>query len=151
MKAKNFALLLIALFACFTATTAAQTTPEQRKAYADKLRQYKRQILTRELDLTRDQANQFFPLYDKMDDELQRIGRETRMLEQRTINNSQATATECESAAYTLFEQKKAEAEVELRYFPQFKAILTPRQLLRLKAAERTFRQEVLKYFSSDD
>ena len=77
-------------------------------------------------------------------DELERIYRETRNLESRTLRNDKSSDTECEAAARAVFEQKKNEAEIELQYFDKFKEILTPQQLLRLRSAERTFVQHVV-------
>jgi len=150
MKHFIFTILSLLILLCPQYADAQKNISDaQRKQYAEKLLAFKHQILTRELDLTRDQANKFFPIYDKMEAELERIGRETRILEQKTLNNPTATTLECESTAYALFEQKKNEAEIELRYFEQFKNILEPRQLLKLKSAERKFRAEILKYYNN--
>lgn len=120
---------------------------DKREQYKEKLRQYQHQVISRELDLSRDEANKFFPVYDQMCDELKRVGRETRTLAQRTANNPNASAIECENSARALFEQKKTEAEIELRYFDQFKELLSPQQLLGLRDAEATFRKEIFNHF----
>ena len=140
---------LIALFAFPSDACAQSSVPDEKlSAYKEKLRRYQHQVIARELSLSREESNKFFPIYDKMCDELERVGRETRVLEQRTINNPNASAVECENVARALFEQKKAEADIELRYFEQFKELLAPRQLLLLKGAEETFRKEVMAHFA---
>ena len=143
-----FCLLLTLLV--FPADSFAQTSggDDKMAAYKDKLRRYQHQVITRELSLSREEANKFFPVYDQMCDELERVGSETRVLEQRTINNPNASAVECENTARALFEQKKTEADIELRYFDKFKELLSPRQLLLLKNAEETFRKEVMAHFA---
>ncbi len=45
-----------------------------------------------------------------------------------------------------LFEQKGKEAEIEMMYFEKFEKILTPRQLFKLRAAERHFTGRVLRH-----
>ena len=123
---------------------AQRMSDENRIAWTVEMRKYKHQWLTKELDLSTEQAHKFFDLYDEMEDELERIYRETRSLENRTMRNDKATDTECEVAARAVFEQKKDEAEIELQYFDKFKEILTPQQLLRLRSAERAFVQHVV-------
>ncbi|MDE6333131.1 MAG: hypothetical protein K2L77_00640, partial [Muribaculaceae bacterium] len=79
------------------------------------------------------------------EDEVERINAETRDLEQKACENANASDLELENAARTIFEQKRAEGQVERTYFEKFKDILTPRQLLQLKSAERRFTQQLVK------
>ena len=54
-----------------------------RQRWLSEIRGYKHDYLARELDLTREQQQDFFPLYDAMEDEVERINADTRELEQR--------------------------------------------------------------------
>lgn len=116
-----------------------------RQRWPSELRTYKHDYLVKELDLTKDQQREFFPLYDKMEDEVERISSETRALEAKA-DNKDASDLEIENAARTVFEQKRAEGQIEMTYFEKFKEILSPRQLLRLKNAERKFTQQLVKH-----
>lgn len=117
---------------------------EKRKEWMADMRNFKHEFFKKDLSLTREQEGPFFKAYDQMDDELIRIGEETRSLERKINSDTDASDTEMESAARTLFEQKKKEAEVELKYYEDFKDILTMRQLLRLKETERRFNRALL-------
>ncbi|MGN0209588.1 MAG: hypothetical protein ACI391_00555, partial [Muribaculaceae bacterium] len=57
-----------------------------------------------------------------------------------------ATDLEITNAARTLFELKRAEGQIEMTYFDRFAKILTPRQLLQLKAAEKKFTQHLVNH-----
>ena len=81
-----------------------------------------------------------------MEDEVERINTETRQLETTASDKTDASELELENAARTVFEQKRAEGQVEMTYFEKFKEILSPRQLLRLKNAERKFTQQLVKH-----
>ncbi len=118
---------------------------EYREKWLNELRNYKHEVLSRELKLTREQQEEFFPVYDEMDDELIRIALETRELEDKVYNDPDASDLECETAARALFEQKSREGEVETAYFDKFKDILSSKQLLRLKNAERKFTQQLVR------
>lgn len=121
-------------------------TNADRTRWLSEIRNYKHDFLVRELELTKEQQRDFFPLYDEMEDEIERINAETRELESKASENSEASELEIENAARTVFEQKRAEGQVEMTYFDKFKEILTPRQLLRLKNSERKFTQELVKH-----
>lgn len=140
--------MLVVAFAFATGTTYARQSlsDEKRDEWLKELREYRHSFFKKELQLTRDQETRFFQAYDAMDDELMQIGDETRQMERRTLRNENATNTEMETVARALFEQKRREAEVELKYFDQFKEILSRRQLLMLKDVERRFNASLLKF-----
>ncbi len=138
---------LIILFIATVASSALaqpRPTPENRERWKSELRNYKHDFMARELDLSRDQQSKFFPLYDQMEDSIEQINTDTRELEKRIGDD--ASDIETEAAARALFEQKSREGQLELEYFDSFKTILTPRQLLKLKSAERQFMRRLMHH-----
>lgn len=119
---------------------------DRRKEWMTDMRNFKHDFYKKSLGLTREQEATFFKSLDQMDDELIRIGEETRQLENKINADANATDTEMESAARTLFEQKRKEADVELKYFEEFKTTLTKRQLLKLKETERRFNRQLISH-----
>ena len=79
-----------------------------------------------------------------MEDSIEQINTDTRELEKRIGDD--ASDIETEAAARALFEQKSREGQLELEYFDSFKTILTPRQLLKLKSAERQFMRRLMHH-----
>ncbi len=51
---------------------------EELGQWMDQMRQYKRTYFTKELDLSKEQQQKFFPLYEEMEDETTRMEDETR-------------------------------------------------------------------------
>lgn len=138
---------LIILFIATVASSALaqpRPTPENRERWKSELRNYKHDFMVRELDLSRDQQSKFFPLYDQMEDSIEQINTDTRELEKRIGDD--ASDIETEAAARALFGQKSREGQLELEYFDSFKTILTPRQLLKLKSAERQFMRRLMHH-----
>lgn len=117
---------------------------DRRKEWMSEMRNFKHEFYKKDLNLTREQESAFFSAMDRMDDELIHIGEETRQLERKVNADRDASDTEMESAARTLFEQKKREADIELKYFEEYKTILNKRQLLKLKETERRFNRALL-------
>lgn len=138
---------LIILFIATVASSALaqpRPTPENRERWKSELRNYKHDFMARELDLSRDQQSKFFPLYDQMEDSIEQINTDTREIEKRIGDD--ASDIQTEAAARALFEQKSREGQLELEYFDSFKTILTPRQLLKLKSAERQFMRRLMHH-----
>ena len=139
-----FLLMLAASVSAIAQTMEPQQGPDRDKFLAQ-LRPYQHELLAKELKLSKEQARDFMPVYDKMDDELRQVADETRELERKAIENADASDTELEAASQAVFAQKQKEGKIEMEYYEKFKQILTPRQLLRLKSAERLFTQRLLR------
>lgn len=144
-----FRILIVALVAT-AACLGVGARPQQPLLDRDKvmaeLRPYQREFISRELDLTKDQERRFFPIYEEMNDRIDSLNEETRELERRTIDTPDASDTELEAAAQAVFDLKQKEGRIEAEYFEKFKEILTPRQLLKLKSAERKFAQYLMRH-----
>lgn len=139
-------ILAAAIFALATPAPAQNLSEKQVQKGLQELRNFKHRMLERELDLTKDQQAKFFDAYDRMDDELMAIADETRETERRIAESDKTTDAEYTAAAREIFEAKRREAETELKYFDRFAEILTPRQLCRLKPAERKIALALAKY-----
>lgn len=137
---------IICMCVAVPAVSAQALSENDRTRWLSEIREYKHEFLTKDLELTREQQREFFPLYDSMEDEVERINSETRALETKVNEDKNASDIEIENASRTIFEQKRAEGQVEMTYFDKFKEILSPRQLLRLKNAERRFTQQLVKH-----
>ncbi len=141
-----YAVILMIGMAVPEMSAQVSLSENDRARWLSEIREYKHEFLAKDLELTREQQRDFFPLYDAMEDEVERINSDTRALESRVNENKDATDLEIENASRTIFEQKRAEGQVEMTYFDKFKEILSPRQLLRLKNAERRFTQQLVKH-----
>lgn len=148
MKIKFHIIILAGmLLTAFQASAQANHMAKaDRQRWLSEIREYKHEFLVKELDLSKEQQREFFPLYDNMEDEVERINTETREIETRLAESPDATDLELENGARTIFEQKRAEGQIEMTYFDKFKDILTPRQLVRLKNSERKFTQQLVNH-----
>ncbi len=136
-------LLSVASFASAAAQSSV-LSPDDRQRWISEIRNYKHDFLARELDLSREQQNEFFPLYDEMEDRIEALNAQARDIEANVSENPDAGDLEILGAAYAQFELKKLEGEIELEYYDKFKEILNPRQLLQLKSAERLFTRQLV-------
>ena len=101
-------------------------------------------IILSETDLTKEQQNAFFELYDNMEDKIMDLGTEVRNLENSALSDN-ASSEEVSAAVAALYSQKQQEGEIEMEYYEKYKNILSPRQLVLLKQAERKFNQQLMR------
>lgn len=144
---KKFVAPLALFFAAIMPLLAqAQTgmTPNDRQRWLQEIRTYKHDFLAKELELTRDQENQFFPLYDEMEDRIEQLNADTREIENRVTGDETVSDIEVRNAARAIFELKQSEGKIEMEYFEKFSDILSPRQLMQLKNAERKFTRQLI-------
>jgi Spy/CpxP family protein refolding chaperone len=148
MKRKHLIIAIIALATAFgPANVAAQRLSDEdlQKALTE-MRNFKHRVFVKELQLAKDQQQKFFDVYDSMDKELMIIGNETRDMERKTLADTNASDTECATVARSLFEQRKRESDIELKYFDKLADVLTPRQLLKFKSVERKIAMQLANY-----
>ncbi len=139
-------LLLAMMTTALPISVFSASDPTDKDEWIVELRNYKHRFLKKELGLTREQEAPFFKIYDEMDDQLIKINGETRSLERKALSDTDASDTELEAAAKAIFEQKKKESEVELKYFDQLSDVLTLKQLVRLKDAERKLAIHLMRH-----
>lgn len=149
MKLQNILLSFIVAMLLAVPGYAQDKPNIDRKEWFKELRQYKHKFLAKELELTKEQEEKFFPMYDEMDDAVWKVNREARGLE-RKIDKTQGKVSdlEYEKAAEAMYEAKGKEAAVEKQYFAKFKTVLSPKQLFKLKQAERKFMDKLMKEHS---
>lgn len=141
-------ILFLALALACSAPLAAQQrlSDDEVQRGLSELRNYKHRVLAQELRLDKDAQQAFFDVYDSMDDELLEVATETREMERRALADSKASDTELEAVSRSLFEQKKRESDIELKYYDRLREVLTPRQLVALKSAERKISMTLANY-----
>lgn len=82
-----------------------------------------------------------------MDKDVRKVQKETEDLYRQTLKKDEKVSDiEYEKAAEAIYELKGRENQIEMKYFKDFKEILTPCQLFKLKDAERDFIRELMKH-----
>lgn len=146
---KKIALSLILVLSAILLPFSAQAqrpSGREREVWMKEMQQFKNDIIAKKLALTEEQKAKFLPLYNSMDEEIRKTQEETEKLYHQTLKkDSKTTDLEYEKAAEALYELKGRENNIEMKYFKDFKQILTPKQLFQLKAAEREFTRQLMK------
>jgi hypothetical protein len=111
------------------------------------VRNYKHELLVKEVGMTPTQRDEFMPLYIAMENEIYQANREAKALEESISKaNSRVSDSEYDHAANSLASLRMREGEIENAYFQKYAKILSKRQLFLLKRAENRFTRNMLEH-----
>lgn len=148
MKNLAFSLVLIISAIIMPLSVEAQKRPNgrEREVWMKEMQQYKNDFIAKKLSLTDEQKTKFVPLYNSMDEEIRKAQQEAEQLYRQTKKKGEkASDLEYEKAAEAVYELKGRENTIEMKYFSDFKEILSPKQIFQLKDAERDFTRQLMK------
>jgi Spy/CpxP family protein refolding chaperone len=142
LTALVLALSLSVSFGAYADTT--DNNSSDREQWMSEMRQYKRTYFIKELGLSKEQQDKFFPIYEALDEQLRQLDDEVRVMEKRVADASDATDLEYEKATEAMYEAKVKQADLEKASMQKFKEILSKKQLFELKGVERQFSRDII-------
>lgn len=122
------------------------STPAERQRWEAEMADYKHDILARELDLKEEQKTQFFALYDALDRDRRNLYAKARKARKAVNAKAKASDGELVEAARLEVEAAQGVGNLEMKYFNEYKKVLTPRQLFKLGDAERKIMRDLRKH-----
>ncbi len=141
---KTLIILTATIFAFAIDMKAQENELEGSKR--DRLEALKVAYLTKELSLTPEEAQAFWPLYNEMTQQMgetRKQRRENRMSTKR--NHKEMSDTDLSKAVDLELELEQQQLDLKKKYNEQFKKILPIRKVAKLYVAEKGFRKELLK------
>ncbi|HLP95110.1 MAG TPA: hypothetical protein VK168_13795 [Saprospiraceae bacterium] len=130
--------LPLLLMGVFLTSSQAQVDPEQREA---RLAAFRAEVFTRVLNLTPEEAQQFWPVYNEYTDRREQIQQDLKANKQL----DQMSDTEVEEQIRRHFEMKQRELDLEKDAYQKLRKVLPLRKVAKLPAAEREFRESLVK------
>jgi len=133
--------IAIALIGCQMVVYSQGRNPERREQIEAQRSAY----ITSRVGLSADESRSFWPVYNKMRDELD-ANRENylKVIRPRVPMDSRSDA-EIKEAMEARFKMEEDRLRIERRYQQEFLKVLSIRQLGKLYQAEEEFKKEVLK------
>jgi len=118
----------------------------ERTEWFRKLKEAKHNYLTKELDLTEAQQEEFFTLYDAKERERHAAEHKVRALEKEVKRKGDgATDEDYNRAIAAQYEVNHELAGIESKYEKEFRKVLTKRQIFKLRSAEFGFQRKLMK------
>jgi hypothetical protein len=126
-------------------TTTSISLVRGQNPNMEKLNAYKIAFFTKKMDLSSQEAEKFWPLYNEFQDKKFRIQQEKVFLN-RNFNQNGATMTDKEltEAGDKYIAIEVQEASLSQEYHSRFKEILPPAKIIRLYQAENQYKLQLL-------
>ncbi len=133
-------LFLIGIFCLSGIYGWAQQIPTDGPA-AQKIKAMKVAFITERLNLTPEESQQFWPLYNEFEETEKAIRQEYRT--GRDLQN--ISEEEADQLIEQHFEMEQRLLDLKKKYFQKFKPAISARKIILLRKAEREFNLELLK------
>lgn len=146
MIKNNILLLLVAIV--LSMPVAAQKKSKfdgNRAEWKKELQDFKYKYLAQETNLTEEQQTQFFELYSKMETEIDGAIKDAKATTKIVKSEGDHSEAEYQKAIDAILNLNIIKAQIEKRYYDQFKSFMSSQQLYKLKSAERKFNKKLME------
>jgi len=153
-KMKRTFVLFIAFSLCTVFFLSAQNKTDERKRQdLEKLREKRVAYFTEEIGLTEEEAKEFWPVCNELEEKKFEINRNVRQ-EIRKIRDAQRTGKSVSDAEYDrlvniISNSKEKEVEIEKEYLKKIRKILSPEKVFKYQRVEYKFAREAFSPASS--
>lgn len=132
------ALNIFLFFILFSLPAAIYAQPNK-----DKVEEVRVAFISKKLELTNNESEKFWPVYNEYNDKVKALKRNLRQSYKRAPEN--LSEKEAEELYQLDIKTKQAEAELHKQYSEKIKGIIGAKKIIMLRGAEEEFRQKVLE------
>ena len=126
--------------------TWGQNEPSRFQEAMAKMKADRVSFLTDKLQLTVEEAQQFWPVYNEMNKKSDEIEVQIRTIVQNYKKNKETLSiTELETMSDKMMELQSYSTKLDAEYYQKYKKVLPIRKIMELNQAEREFKHELLK------
>jgi hypothetical protein len=122
------------------------TISQAQKPGKERIEAMKIGFITKRLSLTAEEAQRFWPVYNRFVDEQEKLRNSTKAnLIEELADPSALSNAEAEKALQEMLQFKSNEAELIRKYTNEFKKVISVQKVVMLFKAELEFKRELLK------
>lgn len=133
--------ILFMSFASIAQTTETKTQPRK-----EKIEQLKIAFITKELDLTTEEAEKFWPVYNEMSEAMKKEKKSRREKNAALKTNFETLSdAEIEKKATEILDSEIAEAKLKKEYTEKIAKVIGYKKAVKLLNVEQRFKKELLK------
>jgi hypothetical protein len=135
----------IVIITCLLTTIFASYAqgPENRK---EKIEALKVAYITKKLNLSPEEAQKFWPVYNKYQAEIEKLRKDFKgEMSEELLNLDQLTTAEADKALNDMIAFKTNEVDITKKYTSEFKKVLSSQKVVKFFVAEQSFKRELLK------
>ncbi len=140
----KYLLLFVSLIMC-SLTFAQPPNKESKKEKEERIRRDKIAFISTELNLSPEEAQVFWPIYNEYEAELDLVRKEKRKYHKELKNMDELSDDRAYELTELMFETDQKENEIRLKYLGKFAEVLGKKKAARVFMAEEMFKRELLK------
>jgi hypothetical protein len=149
MRTRIFGFLILTSFLSITTFLNAQNS--QRGKMKDNIESMKIAFITNKLDLTPEEAQQFWPIYNQYSDKTQELRMKRKMENKQARHNfEEMSDKEVEQSVDNEIVYRQKELDIQKEYHTKFKAVLPIKKVAKLYQAEEQFKRVLLDKLKKD-
>lgn len=139
---KKYCYIFILLWIAFNSES-------QTNAKRDKIDQLRVAFINSKVDLSNQETQQFWPLYNELNDKLDNLKKTYRINFIKNFNAEIISDKEAEALLTVEFILKQKELDLNKEYYEKYKKILPIKKIALIKMAENDFKKELIKTIKS--
>lgn len=144
---KKTILTFVLLVSAAVATVNAQAGEKTDKK--EKLEALRVAFITKELNLTSEEAEKFWPVYNQREAEQEEVRKQLRE-NHKGKNIDEMTDAEVEKLIEKQLELRQKELDIDKKYASKLKEVLPVKKVAKLPVAEKKFREEVIQQWKEN-
>lgn len=138
--------ILLFLLILFTASLNSYAQPHHQGEKESRIRAARVAFITDKLELTPEEAQKFWPVYNEFDKKRQELQRDiAERFSHRPPDVANMSDAEAEEFIIRKFDEEKALVELKIEYFGKIKEVLPVKKILLLYESEMEFRKVLLE------
>ncbi len=132
-------IILFSIFSlCLMASAFAQRSGERMK---NRMEGYQIAFITDKLNLTSEEAQKFWPIYNQYKDQAKKIRQDAKP--QKDVQDM--TDAEAEQFIKSSFEKDTKELDLKKEFVQKLRGVLAPKKIAQLQGLEKEFKKELLE------
>jgi hypothetical protein len=139
---KKYIYIFIILFFAFISKS-------QSNSKRDKIDELRVAFITAKVKLTNQETQQFWPLYNELNDKLDVLKKTYRINYIKNFNAELITDKEADALLTAEIVLKQKEIDLNKAYYEKYKKILSIKKIALIKMAENDFKKELIKNIKS--
>lgn len=149
---KNSIILGFAIATLLSVITFSANAQQNRRMNMEEFENKKIEYITKEAELTKEEANKFFPIYNELSKKKFELHRQHRQkMEKMKSSKDNMSDEEYRKLLENDVDVKLKEAELDKEYSSKLDDVISPEKLYKAQQAERKFMQDAIRKFRKSE
>jgi hypothetical protein len=143
-KLSNITGMILASFLLFIVTSVFSQNGNQAQQKKEKIEAQKVAFMTQKLNLTPEESQKFWPVYDQYEAQKESLNKSHRQ-QTKGLKNAELTDSQADSLITAEIVYDQSLLDLKKEFIPKFKEVLPASKVAKIPEVERQFKEMLLK------